>query len=496
MASTPTTRWQVSGYRFLVRRMEHALVRRDVRMLHDPMRSQSRAFTVGLVAASVGLAGCGALALLRPQDKIGDSAIVVGKDSGAMYVAYEDTFRPVLNLASARLILGSPDEPAVVADDEIASRPRGPLMGIPGAPSALNEAQQASWTVCDTVTADGGGPLETSILVGDTDLGDGRFELGDDQAMLVSNSGTTYLVHRGARAQIDLDSAAVRKAYGLGDVVPRPVSKALLNALPEQPRIAAPEIGGQGREPADNRLGVPVGSVVRTGSDDATEYYLVLLGGVQRVSKPVADIVFETNGLGALEIPQVRPDVVNKIAQVDDVAVGTFPTAALDIVDTRSDPVGCLSWTKLADSDVDGTRNASVGLIAGRSLPMPADARTVTLAQADGPGDNADAVWVQPGASGFVQSTGISPDSQRVGSVFVLSDTGVRYGLADGGASQTGGSSHPAASALGAPAHPALAPWPVLDLLAPGPVLSRSDALVAHDGMAAAQGSVAVTPAN
>ncbi|UGT69152.1 type VII secretion protein EccB [Nocardia gipuzkoensis] len=32
MPSKPTTRWQVSGYRFLVRRMEHALVRRDVRM--------------------------------------------------------------------------------------------------------------------------------------------------------------------------------------------------------------------------------------------------------------------------------------------------------------------------------------------------------------------------------------------------------------------------------------------------------------------------------
>ncbi|NKS96830.1 hypothetical protein GS498_05060 [Rhodococcus hoagii] len=32
MAAQPTTRWQVSGYRFLVRRMEHALVRKDVRM--------------------------------------------------------------------------------------------------------------------------------------------------------------------------------------------------------------------------------------------------------------------------------------------------------------------------------------------------------------------------------------------------------------------------------------------------------------------------------
>ena len=111
MGAQPTTRWQVNGYRFLVRRMEHALVRRDVRMIHDPMRSQSRALAVGAVLACVGLAGCAALALFRPQDKIGDATIVVGRESGAMLVAIDGTFHPVLNLASARPVLGRPDEP-------------------------------------------------------------------------------------------------------------------------------------------------------------------------------------------------------------------------------------------------------------------------------------------------------------------------------------------------------------------------------------------------
>ncbi len=52
------------------------------------------------------LAGCAALALFRPQDKIGNATIVVGKDSGAMFVAVNDALHPVLNLASARLIVG------------------------------------------------------------------------------------------------------------------------------------------------------------------------------------------------------------------------------------------------------------------------------------------------------------------------------------------------------------------------------------------------------
>ena len=80
MPSKPTTRWQISGYNFLVRRMEHALVRRDVRMLHDPMRSQVRAYVVGLVLAVMVLAGCGVLALLRPQDLELDDGLVSPRD--------------------------------------------------------------------------------------------------------------------------------------------------------------------------------------------------------------------------------------------------------------------------------------------------------------------------------------------------------------------------------------------------------------------------------
>ncbi|MBF6371219.1 type VII secretion protein EccB, partial [Nocardia puris] len=95
-----------SGYRFLVRRMEHALVRRDVRMLHDPMRSQSRAYAVGLVLGCVVLAGCGILALLRPQDKIGDNVLLIGKESGGVYVVIDGVVHPALNLASARLASG------------------------------------------------------------------------------------------------------------------------------------------------------------------------------------------------------------------------------------------------------------------------------------------------------------------------------------------------------------------------------------------------------
>ena len=38
----PTTRAQVSGHRFMRRRVEHGLIFGDIRMIHDPLASRQR----------------------------------------------------------------------------------------------------------------------------------------------------------------------------------------------------------------------------------------------------------------------------------------------------------------------------------------------------------------------------------------------------------------------------------------------------------------------
>jgi hypothetical protein len=49
MSSDPTTTSQVQAYRFVLRRMESALVRQDAAMLHEPMHL--RATAIGLLLA-------------------------------------------------------------------------------------------------------------------------------------------------------------------------------------------------------------------------------------------------------------------------------------------------------------------------------------------------------------------------------------------------------------------------------------------------------------
>jgi Type VII secretion system ESX-1, transport TM domain B len=55
MPTNPTTTSQVQAYRFVLRRMESALVRKDAVMVHEPMRQHLRAMTVGLILAVLGL---------------------------------------------------------------------------------------------------------------------------------------------------------------------------------------------------------------------------------------------------------------------------------------------------------------------------------------------------------------------------------------------------------------------------------------------------------
>ncbi len=55
MSTDPTTTSQVQAYRFVLRRMESALVRKDAVMLHEPMRHHLRATAAGLILGLLGL---------------------------------------------------------------------------------------------------------------------------------------------------------------------------------------------------------------------------------------------------------------------------------------------------------------------------------------------------------------------------------------------------------------------------------------------------------
>jgi type VII secretion protein EccB len=461
MARQPATRLQVSGYRFLVRRMEHALLRGDIRMLHDPMRAQSHSWIAGCILAVIAVAGCAILALVRPQGILGSAPIVMTRESGALYVRVGDTAHPVLNLASARLIAGTAANPEIVRESEVHKAKRGPALGIPGAPAVIASpltADESAWTVCDT------GPAEATVTAVITGPVEGH-RLSRSSGVLVTprweSAATTYLLYDGWRAEVDLRNPAVVRALRLDGVAPRPISRALLDAIPEAPSIAPPHIPDAGA--AGPVAGLPVGTVVRMARADATEHYVVLARGVQRVGEVAADLIRFTSSLGNREIRTVAPDVIGRLPAVDVLPVSTFPERAGAPPDTA---VLCAHWQP---NETAGQANTTV--LVGGSLPVDS---TVSLAQADGAGPNVDNMRVPHGRSAYVRSTGVTGGGE--GSLYLITDSGVLFGIHDEDAAKVLG--------LSAPAVPA--PWPVLALLPRGPELSIQAASVAHDTIAAA----------
>ena len=125
------TRHQVTGWRFVQRRIASGVALHDTRMLVDPLRTQSRSVTVGALILVTGVIGCFLFSLIRPSGSAGDDAVLADRETAALYVKLGENLHPVLNLTSARLITGRPDNPAMVKSAELDKFARGNLLGIP-----------------------------------------------------------------------------------------------------------------------------------------------------------------------------------------------------------------------------------------------------------------------------------------------------------------------------------------------------------------------------
>ncbi len=437
-----------------MRRIEHALVRGDARMLDDPLAAQSISLVIGAVLAVVAVAVVAVLAVLRPAGDLGDAPIVLVRESGALYVRIDDRVHPVFNLASARLVAGSPAEPRIVSQRAVDRALRGPMVGIPDAPPHLAPTlADAQWTVCDDARSE-----LTTVIAGAVPR-----DLADGHSVLVTareEPAATYLLYGAWRARVDLRHPAVVRALRLDGLVPQPVSPLLLAAIPEAPAIEPPHIpSGRSALPE-----MPAGTVLRvpaTAPANDDELFVALAGGVQRIGQVTADLIRYTDSRAARQIPAVSADRIGALPVVNSLPVTTFPQRA----GVSAHPVVCARWDAAAQPHTALLTGA--GPVAGqRSLP---------LAQADGGGPALDAVAIPAGHGSYVRSVGLSGDAHQAGPTFLVSDAGVRYGVAD----------TDAAAALGLPGTPVPAPWPVLAALPAGPDLSRAAASVARDGLVA-----------
>lgn len=432
--------------------MDYAVLGRSMPTETDPLRAHCLSLLAGCACAfAVGVLTVG-LAMLRPV--VGDAPLVMSRQSGELFVRVGDDLRPVANLASAYLILGHPATPRLLDGTGLGSVPRGPVLGIPGAPRSIGAAvapADSGWTVCDD--RDGA----TAITVAGPDEPP---QVPAGRAVLVSASdGTPYLLYDGRRASVDPHDRVIVRTLHLDGVEPRPVSSALLNAIPEVPAIISPPIPGAG-EPS-GVTGFPIGAVLRTARAGSDEYYVVLREGLQRVGRLTADLIRFGYPEGDAEIVSVAPDLVAGSGVADTLPVASYPSETPALLEVPGDL--CATW-----------RSGRVGIAAGE---VPQDRRGgVTLAIADGDGPNVDVVRIPAGHHVDVAAGMLTTDTGTSGR-YLITDAGIRFPLRDS----------PTAIALGLGAAPTQVPWAIIAALPAGPELSRDAASVGRDVVAAAR---------
>lgn len=244
----PTTKPQVSGYKFLVRRAEHGLIFGDARMIHDPLARMRRSVALGAIACVIFAVGAGALAMMKPRADPGDAPIVRAA-SGGLYVRVDDVYHPALNLTSARLIAGQPADPANVADEVMAYKTFGTPVGIPGAPGTIVDDKNTSgvWAACAAGTSD------THVVEGlesPPQLGPGEFIVARDVHADSSSTTKDYVITSEGRRLLPPEGStrgtSVRRRLGISpDVELWEPPAQVLEIIPELAPMESLTISGE-----------------------------------------------------------------------------------------------------------------------------------------------------------------------------------------------------------------------------------------------------------
>jgi type VII secretion protein EccB len=435
-------REQAEAHTFVVDRLVAAVLRVDPDTPDRPLRRT----TVGVFA------GIGIVVLIVAiilivtlffggggDDWSKPGTVIVDEDSGNRYLLVDDRLRPVLNLASARLLVGGDPPVALVSGEDLADIPQGAPIGIPGAPDTLPPANPTAqpWFVC-AGTRDGAALVSVTVgelpEVTETDV---------DEAVLVRVDDGLYLAWQGTRLRVVADW--VPRALGLDPALALPVDPAWLNTLPAGPDLGVPPVTRGGPGPDVDGRPATLGQLVSVPDAVGDRTFVVAEEGLLPVSLTVAALLAadpnqrtpstitltpaRLAGQKVLSAPAWQADLPARPPALWDIASG----------------VPCVRWQDDRVALVSAPGMAGAGVLGDG---ITRDERV------------ADLVQVLPGA-GMIARTRPAPGVPGAG-IYLVAEAGAKFPVADGEAAEALGFSTESA---------VLVPAVLLALLPTGPVL-------------------------
>ncbi|MFF2348309.1 type VII secretion protein EccB [Kitasatospora sp. NPDC058115] len=458
---------QVQAHLFVMSRVAAGVLRAEPDAPDTPVGRTNRGAAIGLAVALLIGAGAGVYGLIRPGGASGwkqSGTLVVVKESGARYVYAQGLLHPVLNEASARLLAGGQLKVDQVSARSLDGAPRGTPVGIVGAPDGLPTATAAAgadWLLCTIRATSAGSAAARPAPQLSVAIGTGRTgRPAGDQGVLVSGpDGAVHLLWHGRRFTADAAGGAVR-ALGWSAAVPTPVTASFLAAFPAGPELRAPDVPGRGKDgPALSGRPTRVGQLF-TGTGE--ERYLLAEQGLVAVSATQfallqGDARTQQEAYGSGQVtpgPVGAADLAAHAAPASAAAAFApegLPGRPPTLLAPRSEQALCAALRPASDG---GDLDVSV-LDAAPVLGLPPVLQPGVLPSCT----PADRIAVRPGGGALVRAV----SGAGFGStLYLVTDTGVKYPLASPAVAERLGYAKTAPTAV---------PGRVLSLLPTGPSL-------------------------
>jgi type VII secretion protein EccB len=453
-----TRRDQLQAYRFVTRRIVSALLSGEPETNERPMRRYGLAVFGSAMIATIVFAVAGVIGFLFPSGaKLQDTAIVIERETGARYVFIGGELHPVLNFASARLILGS-ENPTIqrVSQRSLQGYPRGEAVGIPNLPDPLparSAIDRAPWSGCSTRRSVGAVDLVTHLFVGSEPPGGQA--LGDRSLLVEHRDGDTrtrYLIANGQRFRI---TEASRTALGLSAARPIEVTQTIVAGMPPGPDLRAPSItdaGDEGPE-IDGEPG-KIGQIYVA----ADQHYVLLGNGLSPVGPVMRDLLLAKDPT-VIPIPAAAAAAERSSSTIEPAG---FPTSLPELAFANREPgMVCL---------VAGPADAgAVGVVLHERRP-PLDPPTGRPSTGPDRTQLADAIHMRGGRAALVRLIPAPDDATPNTTTYLVTDQGIRHALPRV-------ETAPVLSALGyGGIEPMGVPTHLLALLPVGPALDPAEA--------------------
>ncbi|AEN12721.1 MULTISPECIES: type VII secretion protein EccB [unclassified Streptomyces] len=439
---------ELNAYTFAKKRTVAAFLQPSSTGTEEGAPRPLRAVVPSLIVGALILAGFGAWGMFKPSaptdwSKPG-AKVIVGKKSTTRYVVLstgkgkdkKTLLHPVLNLASARLLLNPQEFDVVQVGDDILDAgkpPRGPILGIPYAPDRLPEEKDAGtakrWAVCEQPGGKGNTVQKAAFVFAarDDKLTEGKGRLADGQVLyvqgqdqvryLVDAAGTKYRIDESAADDGHLTNALV------GSRQPQAVTDDWLATLHDGSPLVFPRIPGTVGAPAhvEGQLDADenkVGMVLRTRTGEGTAFYVVLEGKVQPVSEFTAWLLINSPQTARLDLASEARSVglQDFVPDPETFAGQAAHWPAHKAVQVNSTGGGGSRDTVCSVlRKVDDKGRTTLSTWAGTAYPA-----TVTA--------GGTSTYVTPG-SGLLYTQVRGKQTKPDGSLFLVTDTGLRYAV-------------------------------------------------------------------